>query len=73
MVIVASASPTMISRIGNTVSMPSVFISLIYINIFFLVRARKWSQNTYSSASSEIVYSSSFDSALVLELFISEF
>jgi len=39
--IVAKARPTMISKIGKRVSIPNVFLSLICIRTFFLVRALK--------------------------------
>ena len=50
--------PTMIKNIGNKVSIPKVFISLTYINNFFLVRAFKWSIKTFVSCYSDMVYSS---------------
>jgi hypothetical protein len=60
MAMVARARPTIMRRIGNRVSIPKVFLSLIYINNFFLVKAFRWSKNGFYSCclGSEIVYSS---------------
>ena len=52
---VARASPAKIKMIGKMVSIPRVFLSLIYMRNFFFIMNQKWRKNTLVSAFSEIV------------------